>query len=354
MNIIKIILFSSLMLSANQKLVEKAKSLGLVAIPKDKKMLDKIVDPNGVITPKRVELGKQLFFDPRLSKSGLISCNWCHNLGLGGVDGVSTAIGHKWTKNPHALNSPTVYNAVLAKRQFWDGRSLSLEDQAKGPIQAQPEMAISAETLKKRILAIPDYVKAFKSAYGEDSTIDLNKVALTIAIFERTLVTPSRFDDFLNGDSSALSSDEQDGLKIFLDKGCVACHQGIALGGELRPFELAGKYKFRDVGDFLKKEMMVKVPTLRNITLTAPYFHNGQIWKLEEAIEEMGRIQIGYHVNQNATSAKDLKLKLMPITFKKGEIQKIIKFFKALEGRMPKIDYPQLPKTDIDILNPKK
>ncbi len=354
MKIIKTILLSSILLSANQSLIERAKSLGLVAIPQDKKELEKIIDPNGVITSKRVELGKQLFFDPRLSESGLISCNWCHNLGLGGVDGIPTAIGHKWTKNPHALNSPTVYNAVLAKRQFWDGRSLSLEDQAKGPIEAKPEMAISPETLKERILAIPDYVNAFKDAYGEDTKIDLDKIASTIAIFERTLVTPSRFDDFLNGDSSALNYEEQKGLELFLDKGCVACHQGIALGGELRPFELAEKYKFRDVGDFLKKDMMVKVPTLRNITLTAPYFHNGQIWKLEEAIEEMGRIQIGYHVNKNATSAKDLNLKLIPIRFREGEIQKIVQFFEALEGRMPKIDYPQLPRTKVDILNPKR
>jgi len=350
MKIIKTILLSSIILSANQALIEKAKSLGLVAIPQDKKELSKIIDPKGVITPQRVELGKKLFFDPRLSESGLINCNWCHNLGLGGVDGISTAIGHKWTKNPHAINSPTVYNAVFAKRQFWDGRSLSLEDQAKGPMQAAPEMAISPETLKKRILAIPDYVKAFKNAYGENTKIDLDKVASTIAIFERTLVTPSRFDDFLNGDDSALNYDEQRGLELFLNKGCVACHQGIALGGELRPFELAAKYKFRDVGDFLKKDMMVKVPTLRNITLTAPYFHNGQVWKIEDAIKEMGRVQVGYQVNKNATSVKNLDLKLMPITFKKGEVKKIAKFFKALEGKMPKIEYPQLPKTQTPIL----
>ncbi|RUM68426.1 MAG: hypothetical protein DSZ07_06670, partial [Sulfurovum sp.] len=184
----------------------------------------------------------------------------------------------------------------------------------------------------------------------EDTKIDLDKVASTIAIFERTLVTPSRFDDFLNGDNLALNDDEQRGLELFLDKGCVACHQGIAMGGELRPFELADEYKFRDVGDFLKKEMMVKVPTLRNVTLTAPYFHNGEVWKIEEAIEEMGRVQVGYHVNKNATSIKNLNLKLMPITFKKGEIDKIAKFFKTLEGRMPKIDHPQLPKTQTPIL----
>jgi cytochrome c peroxidase len=345
MKVIKIILLFSITLTANNTLIEKAKSLGLQAIPQDKKELNKIIDPKGVITPQRVELGKKLYFDPRLSKSSLISCNWCHNLGLAGVDGVSIAVGHKWAKNPHGLNSPTVYNAVLAKRQFWDGRSLTLEDQAKGPIQAKEEMAISPKMLKDRILSIPEYVKDFKDAYGADVKINLDSVALAIATFERTLVTPSRFDDFLNGDTSALNKDEQDGLNVFLDKGCVACHQGMALGGELRPFELAGKYKFRDVGDFLKNDMMVKVPTLRNITLTAPYFHNGQVWELSEAIKEMGRIQVGYKANLNATNAKDLNLKLIPIKFKDKEIDKIIKFFKTLEGRMPKIDYPQLPKS---------
>jgi len=353
MKIIKVILLLSISLSSDNALIEKAKMLGLKAIPQDKKELAKIIDPKGVITPLRIELGKKLYFDPRLSKSSLISCNWCHNLGLGGVDGVSTAIGHSWRKNPHALNSPTVYNAVLAKRQFWDGRSLTLEEQAKGPIQAAPEMAISPEMLKERILSIPEYVKEFKDAYGKEVTIDLESVASTIAIFERTLVTPSRFDDFLNGDISALNKDEQEGLEIFLDKGCVACHQGIALGGELRPFELAGKYKFRDVGDFLKKDMMVKVPTLRNVTLTAPYFHNGQVWELSEAIKEMGRIQVGYKANMNATNKKDLNLKLMPITFKGQEVEKIIEFFKSLDGRKPKIDYPQLPRSQDNTPHPK-
>jgi len=352
MKIIKIVLLFSISLTANNSLIEKAKTLGLKAIPQDKKELAKIIDPKGVITPLRVELGKKLYFDPRLSKSSLISCNWCHNLGLGGVDGVSTAIGHGWAKNPHALNSPTVYNAVFAKRQFWDGHSLSLEDQAEGPIQAQPEMAISPEMLKERITSIPEYVEEFKKAYDENLTINLKSIASTIAIFERTLVTPSKFDDFLNGDESALNKEEQEGLEIFLDKGCVACHQGIALGGELRPFELAGEYKFRDVGDFLKKDMMVKVPTLRNVTLTAPYFHNGQVWELSEAIKEMGRIQVGYKANMNATNKKDLNLKLMPITFKEQEVEKIIKFFKTLDGRKPKIDYPQLPRSQDSTSHP--
>ena len=346
MKAIKLILLFSVILSANSTLIEKAKSLGLKAIPNNEKELLKIIDPEKVITPQRVELGKKLFFDTRLSKSNLISCNSCHNLGLGGVDGISIAIGHKWQKNPHALNSPTVYNAVFAKRQFWDGRSSTLEDQAAGPIQAEPEMALSAEMLKARILSIPKYVKDFKDAYGKDAKINLELVAAAIATFERTLVTPSRFDDFLNGDHSALTKDEQDGLEVFLDKGCISCHQGIALGGELRPFELVQKYKFNHVGDFLKKGMMVKVPTLRNITLTAPYFHNGQIWKLSEAIKEMGRIQVSYRVNKNATNAKDLKLEIVPIKFKDKEVGKILSFFHALEGRKPKIDYPQLPKSE--------
>jgi cytochrome c peroxidase len=204
-------------------------------------------------------------------------------------------------------------------------------------------MAISPHLLAKRILSIPEYVKDFKDAYGGDVKINIDTVANAIATFERTLVTPSRFDDFLNGDHAALNKDEQDGLEVFLDKGCVSCHQGIALGGELRPFELVEKYKFNNIGDFLKPGMMVKVPTLRNITLTAPYFHNGQISELSEAIKEMGRIQVAYRVNKNATNVKDLNLELMPIKFKNKEVEKIMSFFQALNGRKPKINYHQLP-----------
>ena len=136
-------------------LAEKAKSMGLQAIPADKTELTKLTDPNGTVTPERVELGKKLYFEPRLSKSGLISCNTCHNLGLGGADGAPAAIGHMWVANPHHLNSPTVYNAVFFESQFWDGRSPHLEDQAQGPMQAAPEMASPASLVVDRINSIP-------------------------------------------------------------------------------------------------------------------------------------------------------------------------------------------------------
>ncbi len=338
-------------LIASNSLIEDAKKAGLKPIPKDKKELNKLIDPKGVITPQRVELGKKLYFDPRVSKSGLISCNWCHNLGLGGVDGVPKAIGHKWSPNPHYLNSPTVYNAVFFEKQFWNGRSNSLEDQAQGPIQAGVEMAMDHKLLAKRIKSIPAYVDEFKKAYGKNVKIDLKSIANAIATFERTLVTPSRYDDFLNGDEKALTKQEQKGLKTFIDKGCVTCHKGIALGGSMRPFELSSKYKFRDVGDFVSNNKMVKVPTLRNITETAPYFHNGQMWNLRDVIKEMGKVQVGYKVKEEQNSNK-LDIKIMPISLTEKDVDNILAFFKSLKGRKPTIIYPQLPESSVDTPKP--
>ncbi|MDM5271703.1 cytochrome-c peroxidase [Sulfurovum sp. zt1-1] len=307
-------------------LADKAKTMGLLPIPTDKSELSKLTDPNGTITPEKVELGKQLYFEPRLSKSGLISCNTCHNLGMGGVDGVSAAVGHNWTANPHHLNSPTVYNAVFAEKQFWDGRSPDLEDQAQGPMQAMPEMAAAPSLVVDRVNTMPEYVEAFKKAYGDDVKINFETITATIGKFERTLVTPSRFDDFLNGKDDALSDAEKEGLETFLAKGCIACHRGVALGGGMQKFPLIGKYKYADVGDFKgDKNGMVKVPTLRNITETAPYFHNGTIWSLKEAVQEMGRTQLGQEISD-------------------ADAEKIVTFFNALEGRKPMIEYPQLPK----------
>ena len=353
MKLLPILLISTIssLLVASSSLIEDAKQAGLKPIPKDKKELNKLIDPKGVITPKRVELGKKLYFDPRVSKSGLISCNWCHNLGLGGVDGVPKAIGHKWSPNPHYLNSPTVYNAVFFKRQFWNGRSGSLEDQAQGPIQAGVEMAMDHKLLAKRIKSIPAYVDEFKKAYGRNVKIDLKSIANAIATFERTLVTPSRYDDFLNGDKKALNKQEQKGLKTFIDKGCVTCHNDIALGGSMRPFELRAKYKFRDVGDFLKTNKMLKVPTLRNITETAPYFHNGQMWNLRDVIKEMGNVQVGYKVNGEKKS-NNLDIKIMPISLKEKDVDNILAFLKSLKGRKPTIIYPQLPESSVNTPTP--
>jgi cytochrome c peroxidase len=311
-----------------ESLVDKVKQNGIVAIPASQlEVLKLIDDPKDPITDAKVDLGKQLFFDPRMSRSSLISCNTCHNLALGGTDGISAAIGHGWTANPHHLNSPTVYNAVFFKAQFWDGRSPHLADQAQGPVQAGPEMAAPPKLVEERINSIPEYVDAFKKAYGDNVKVTFEKITSTISIFEKTLVTPSRFDDFMNGHSNALSKAEKEGLALFMDKGCASCHNGIALGGTMQPFQIAGKYKFAQVGDFKgDKNGMVKTPTLRNISETAPYFHNGAIWTLKEAIQEMGSIQLGISISD-------------------AEAGKIEMFLKALKGRKPTIIYPNLPES---------
>ena len=322
-------------LFAADSLIEKAKNSGLEAIPTENAKLMKLIDDKkDPITKEKVELGKKLYFDPRMSRSGLISCNTCHNLALGGADGVPAAIGHGWTANPHHLNSPTVYNSVFFKAQFWDGRSPHLADQAQGPVQAGPEMAAPPVLIEQRINSIPEYVTEFKKVYGNDVKVNFEKITSTISVFEKTLVTPSKYDEFLNGNDKALNKEEQEGLNTFIDKGCASCHTGIALGGTMQPFELAAKYKFTSVGDFKgDAQGMVKTPTLRNITETAPYFHNGQIWSLTEAIKEMGSVQLG-------------------ITISDEEAQSISVFFKALKGEKPAITYPQLPESTIDTAKP--
>ncbi len=317
---------ATLFANSQVDLATKVKKAGIKAIPQDKTEILKLIDdPQNPITEAKVELGKKLYFEPRLSKSGLISCNTCHNLGMGGADGVAAAIGHKWTANPHHLNSPTVYNSVLNKVQFWDGRSPHLEDQAQGPIQAGPEMAAPKDLVEKRVISMPTYVNDFKNAYGKDVKIDFKLIADTIAVFERTLITPSRFDDFLNGNVKALTDKEKEGLTLFIDKGCATCHNDIGLGGTMQPFQIAKKYKFANLGDFKgDKNGMVKTPTLRNIEETAPYFHNGGIWSLSEAIKEMGSVQLGISISDK-------------------EATKIVTFLKSLTGDKPKIIYPILP-----------
>jgi len=315
-------------------LIKKATDAGLKPIPNKTEELNKLIDPKGELTPAKIELGKKLYFDPRLSKSNLISCNTCHNLGLGGADTIPAAIGHKWTANPHHLNSPTVYNAVFHKAQFWDGRSPHLADQAQGPIQAAPEMAAPSELVVARITSIPAYVEEFKGAYGADVNISFKKIADTIALFEHTLVTPSPFDAFLQGKVDALTDAQKEGLNLFIDKGCATCHGDVALGGTMQPFGIVKKYRFADVGDFKgDKNGMVRTPTLRNIAQTAPYFHNGQLWTLEEAIKEMGSIQLGIEIDDKEASS-------------------IATFLHALTGKKPEVIYPMLPASTNDTPKP--
>lgn len=337
----KTLLLSAIVASSvmGASLADEAKTAGLKPIPSNVKALEKLTsNPKNPTTSAKVELGKQLYFDPRLSKSGLISCNSCHNLAIGGSDGMSAAIGHKWTANPHHLSSPTVYNAVFYSQQFWDGRSPHLEDQAQGPIQAGPEMAAPKDFVIGVVSSIPAYVESFKKAYGKTVEITFEKIADTIAVFERTLVTPSRYDDFLNGKKNALTKEEQKGLKTFITKGCATCHNDIALGGTMNAFNVTAQYKHMNVGDFKgDANGMVRVPTLRNITETAPYFHNGQIATLSEAIKEMGRIQLGVDINDQETA-------------------EIETFLKALEGKKPTVIYPMLPASTpktpkVDVVN---
>ncbi len=307
-------------------LIQDAKNVGLTPIPSSQTQLLKLIDnPKNPITKAKVKLGEKLYMDPRLSRSGLISCNTCHNLMEGGDDGVGPSTGHMWRHNPHHLNAPTVYNAVFFGSQFWDGRAKDLEAQAQGPTLAHPEMAATKQHIVDVVTSMPEYVKEFKKAYGENVKITFSKITDTIANFERILVTPAPYDAFLNGYKEALTPKQKKGLKTFIQIGCASCHNGVALGGEMNVINVAATYKYMNVGDFKgNKNGMVKVPTLRNITQTAPYFHNGMIWNLKDAIKEMGRIQLGMKVSdKQAESIKD--------------------FFGSLTGKKPYLRMPMLP-----------
>lgn len=325
--ILSAVLASSVFAMSDAELLQSAKDVGLMPLPTTQKAIEAELSKSGVkvnvYSKEKAELGKKLYFDPRLSKSSLISCNTCHNLGLGGVDGIPASTGHKWTPNPHHVNAPSVYNAILNTAQFWDGRASDLVDQAKGPLTAEPEMASTPELIESRLKSIPQYVKEFNKIYKDGISFD--NAADAIATFERTLITPSRFDKFLNGDLNALSKEEKAGLGVFIDKGCIACHTGAILGGTMQAFEVAGKYEFANVGDFKgDANGMVRTPTLRNVEYTAPYFHNGAIWTLNDAIKAMGSVQLGINISDS-------------------EAKSIITFLKSLTGQMPQIIYPILP-----------
>lgn len=307
---------------AQDELATMAQQRGLKPIPKEMLAAAKKAQASPL-----VQLGKMLYFEPRLSRSGLISCNTCHNLGLGGTDGVAAAIGHKWAANPHHLNSPTVYNAVFNSKQFWDGRSPNLEDQATGPIQAGPEMAMPAELAVERIQSIPEYRDLFQKAFPEEKeALTFLNIGKAIAAFEETLITPSDFDAYLIGKSDALSEQEKKGLDLFVSKGCTTCHNGPGIGGSMMmKFPLIKPYKFADLGDFKgDANGLTKVPTLRNIEETAPYFHNGAVWSLNEAVKIMGETQLG-------------------IDLQEAEVEAMVSFLKALTGEKPDVRYPTLP-----------
>lgn len=291
--------------------------------------------PGNPATPAKILLGKMLFFEPRLSASHVISCNSCHNLGLGGADAEPTSIGHRWQHG--GRNAPTVLNAVLNKAQFWDGRAKDLEQQAGGPIANPIEMGSPVAHVAEQLKGIPGYRDYFASAFpGEADPITLANVQKALAIFEATLITPNaQFDRFLQGKEDALSAEQKAGLTLFMDKGCSSCHSGINIGGGMyAPFGVVEKPGAEllppdDKGRLLvtktpSDEYVFKVPTLRNIALTAPYFHTGQAWDLRQAVAVMGTSQLGTQLSDD-------------------EINKITAFLDSLTGEQPSVSYPILP-----------
>lgn len=287
------------------------------------------------VTHDRIDLGRMLFFETRLSKSHLLSCNTCHNLSMGGDDNLETSIGHGWQKGPR--NAPTALNAVLNTAQFWDGRAEDLKAQAKGPVQAGVEMASTPALVEATLLSMPAYVEKFTIAFpGEKAPVNFDNMAKAIEAFEATLMTPaSPFDQFLQGNANALTADQKTGLGLFMDKGCVACHNGVNLGGNgYYPFGVverpgADVLPVADKGRFAvtktaSEEYVFRAAPLRNVALTAPYFHSGKVWDLEQAVAIMGSSQLGE-------------------TLKADEIKAITAFLTSLTGEQPRVELPILP-----------
>ncbi len=297
-------------------------------------------------TPEKVELGRMLYFDPRFSETGTVSCNSCHNLMLGGEDNRAFSMGvHGKTGGRSA---PTVWNAAFASSQFWDGRAATLEEQAKGPVVNPVEMGMSdLEVAMNRVRAIPGYKPYFERAFGGDNPMTVDNAAKAVAAFERTMITPdSPYDRFVKGDKKALSEQQQRGMQSFAEIGCTSCHSGPAFSGPavasgslfLMKFptyedsDYVAKYDFKkDQGRFEvtgkdADRHMFKVPTLRNIALTAPYFHNGSVQTLDEAVRVMGKVQL----NQELSDA---------------QVADLVAFLNALTGEFPEQLLPRLPAT---------
>lgn len=276
----------------------------------------------------KVKLGKMLYFDTRLSKDGNNSCNSCHKIESFGVDNLPTSPGDLG-KNGNR-NSPTTFNASLHTAQFWDGRAAHVEEQAGMPILNPAEMNIpSKDFLEKRLSEIETYKKLFAEAFPESKQpLSYDNLQNAIGCFERTLVTPARFDEYLKGKSDALTYEEKQGLQLFMDNGCTTCHNGVALGGnsfqKFGAVENYRNYTGSKLNDEGKKEVtkneadkdVFKVPSLRNITKTYPYFHDGSVEELSRAITIMGKIQLD----------KDLS---------KEQVNKIIAFLETLTSDVP-------------------
>ncbi|MBU3261060.1 cytochrome-c peroxidase [Roseovarius sp. PS-C2] len=295
------------------------------------------------VTPQKIDLGKALFFDPRMSASGVFSCNSCHNLATGGDDNMPTSIGHGWQKGPR--NSPTVLNAVFNEAQFWDGRAADLAEQAKGPVQAGVEMANTPANVVATLNSMPQYQDWFKASFpGEDDPVTFDNFAKAIEAYEATLITPAPFDAFLNGDDNALTDEQKEGLALFMDTGCASCHNGVNIGGtgyfpfgliekpgaDVLPPDDRGRFAVTETAD---DSYVFRAAPLRNIDQTAPYFHSGKVWDLEVAVAIMGTSQLGTELNDD-------------------EVDKIVAFLGSLTGEVPQVTYPILPNETLDTPRP--
>ncbi len=303
-------------------------------------------------TPEKVELGRMLYFDPRFSETGTVSCNSCHNLMLGGEDNRAVSMGvHGKTGGRSA---PTVWNAAFSSVQFWDGRAASLEEQAKGPVVNPVEMGMSdLERAMSRVRAIPGYEPYFVRAFGADDPMTVDNAAKAVAAFERTMITPdSPYDRFVKGERDALDQQQQRGMQAFDQVGCTGCHSGPAFNGPalspgsgffakfpvVQDSEHVDKYDFlNDQGRFAvtgkeSDKHLFKVPTLRNVALTAPYFHNGSVPTLEDAVRIMAKVQLNRELSD-------------------GQLADIVAFLNGLTGEFPEQTLPRLPATSGWTLN---
>jgi cytochrome c peroxidase len=274
------------------------------------------------IDHQKALLGKALFFDTKLSADDTVSCATCHNLEDGGDDNLPVSFGIKGKRGN--INAPTVLNAGFNFRQFWDGRAKDLQEQAEGPIVNPVEMGNSFEHLIETLKKSP-YAPRFQALYEDGVTKE--NITDAIAEFEKALVTPSPYDDYLRGDSEALTPSQKEGLELFKEKGCVVCHHGVNMGGTMySKFGVVVSSDSINTGRYnVTKNPLdtyyFKVPTLRNVALTAPYFHDGRAESLEEAVAIMSNVQLGR-------------------AMEKEEIDKIVEFLQSLTGRLPAIARP--------------
>jgi cytochrome c peroxidase len=283
------------------------------------------IPPDNPQTDEKILLGKMLYFEPRLSMSGVISCHTCHNLSLGGTDRIPTSLGHDFQTG--GRNAPTVLNAAFFNQQFWDGRAESLEEQAEGPIQAGVEMAMPPDLAVERIKQIKGYEPYFIEAFPDESDpVTFENIVKAIAAFERTLITPNDpLDQYLKGDTEALSPQAIEGMDVFLKKGCMACHNGALLStGNLMEFAHGDDPGRMGVTGNPEDDHFFRVPTLRNLPLTSPYFHDGSVETIEEAIKLMAEVQLNKELTQSESEA-------------------IISLLNSLVGEQPEVMIPILP-----------